>query len=204
MNIITTSINQNEKSIVDKGKIAGGVCSCSGNGECDGNNNCECFAGFKSKYCELTVEEFDQIMEYKRDILGELNELILTTDSNETIARIISDLTESKNLNDDEIMAEGKELIDKLIDLKNDSTIISPKLANSTADIVGDMLKYSGENDCGLDGDFTKGLNEDFELYLEKIIEGALSDKITNENAAIYEEEQYSLFARKVTECTIS
>jgi len=64
--------------------------------------------------------------------------------------------------------------LDQIIDLENEEIIINSNLANTTANVVDNMLKYAGENDCSLDGEFTKQVEEDLEKYLNKIINGAI------------------------------
>jgi len=72
------------------------------------------------------------------------------------------------------------------LDLEDEDFVVPSEVAENSADIVGDMLKYAGEQDCSLERNITKQLNDDFKSYLDKIVNGLLSDKITNEEGVVF------------------
>mmetsp|Transcript_22415 Transcript_22415/g.19343 ORF Transcript_22415/g.19343 Transcript_22415/m.19343 type:complete len:185 (+) Transcript_22415:148-702(+) len=76
-------------------------------------------------------------------------------------------------------------------------------MGEKTTDVIDNFLQYSGEQDCNGEKDFTKNLESDMAEYLSKVAEGLVSEKLTNEEATIVNENQFSVFAQKLTECTI-
>jgi len=94
--------------------------------------------------------------------LSNLETLVRFVENNETVLDIVSDLTESKTLNSDETIEGSKSIIDKVISLDNEESILSPEMANLTSDIMQNFLSYFGENDCSLGSNLTHAVEADF------------------------------------------
>lgn len=121
----------------------------------DGADRCTCDADYTLKNCEISLTDFNNIITAKSAILTQLEANMGHIYDKTVVFSILEDISQNSLLNTNSTMNSSKSILDSVIQLDNSSVILNEQQANSTANILDNMLSFSSENDCELSDTFT-------------------------------------------------
>ena len=187
--------------------VQGGCPSCSGHGTCI-ENECHCHSQYTLPDCSLSVSDFEELIDLKKDILNLLNDTLTNTNNtNQTDLRgkALDTIEKLSNptFNTNETLSIIKDIFDNTLNLSSNDTILTPEESETVATILDNIIKYVSTSDCKAETNLTKDIQDSLADYLETVSRSLLANQTTNGEASIITRDNFEMYLSRMTLCQI-
>jgi len=177
---------------------------CSNHGTCDAElNQCRCNSGWGLPDCSLKQETFGKIVKLKEnslDIAYESYQKIQTEEMKNMLLQTLETLSSSPFFNSNETIAEMQRILDEVLA----DTLLTLEQSQIVLNILKNMIKFVGSEDCNCQTEFCANLQEKAQEYLDQVSNDTLNSKIPNEKPVILETDLFDVLTAKTTPCNIA
>ena len=108
---------------------------------------------------------------------------------------ILESITNNADLFTDELFVQSQSLLDDFLALDEEDHVPTPEVAEKSAEVIDNLLQYSTETDCNATSNTTQSLKENFDVYLDRMSKGMVSESLPNEEGASIKKDSFSMFS---------
>ena len=181
-----------------------GCTICSNNGECEGEI-CSCKEGWTLQDCSMEIDEFNEIIQVKKDMIEALKDLYESDPSSETeteVLEALKSITNSSDFNNQDTMVLIDKLLDETLDLDNEKKILTEEQTLAASEVLDNVLEYM-DDFCGQDEDLLEKFSESSPKYLDTLTRSSLDKQSVGDSGTQYEGDNIDIYTAKVSECDL-